>query len=68
MFRRRRRYEPYKWVDLATYNAEVSRGVVHTPEFAAQMALRQAEFDAEARKECEQEGVICVEADPRRNR
>jgi len=35
------RFEP-----LATYNAERSRGIVHTQEYDAQMAELQREFDA----------------------
>jgi hypothetical protein len=30
---------------LATYNAEVSRGIPHTPEYDAQMAELQKQFD-----------------------
>ena len=30
---------------LATYNSEVARGLVHTPEWAARMAELQARFD-----------------------
>ena len=29
---------------LATYNDEVSRGIVHTPEWRAEMARLQADF------------------------
>ncbi len=31
---------------LAVYNAEVHRGLVHTPEYAAEMAELQRRFDA----------------------
>jgi len=31
--------------DLARYNAEVARGLVHTPEWAERMAAQQATFD-----------------------
>lgn len=31
---------------LATYNAERARGIVHTPEWADEMAELQREFDA----------------------
>jgi hypothetical protein len=31
--------------ELAVYNAEVSRGIVHTPEWKALMAERQRQFD-----------------------
>ena len=31
---------------LAAYNAEVARGIVHTPEWDERMARLQAEFDA----------------------
>lgn len=33
------------WGELADYNAEVSRGVVHTPEYQARMAQRQAAWN-----------------------
>ena len=33
---------------LATYNAEVARGIVHTPEWKTLMAEAQAAFDAQA--------------------
>ena len=36
-----------KYVSLALYNAEVSRGIVHTPEYTAQMSALQREYDAE---------------------
>ena len=35
--------------ELAIYNAEVARGIVHTPEWDAKMAELQREFDAWAR-------------------
>jgi len=34
-----------KFSPLATYNSEVGRGLVHTPEWAARMAKLQQEFD-----------------------
>lgn len=37
----------YRYDILAQYNAECSRGIVHTPEWDARMALEQAKFDAE---------------------
>jgi hypothetical protein len=43
----RRRYQEDRWLPLATYNAEVSRGIVHTPEWKAKMADWQKLFDAE---------------------
>jgi hypothetical protein len=33
---------------LARYNAEVARGLVHTPEWAAEMARVQRAFDEQA--------------------
>ena len=44
---RRKRDQHDKWLPLATYNAEVARGIVHTPEWKEQMAKWQAMFDAE---------------------
>lgn len=37
---------PPRFGPLATYNAEVARGIMHTPEWAAQMAVLQAEYGA----------------------
>ncbi len=34
-----------KFETLAVYNAEVTRGIVHTPEWDAKMAGLQQEFD-----------------------
>jgi hypothetical protein len=43
---RRRRAEPMpsRFDKLATYNSEVGRGLVHTPEWREQMAELQREF------------------------
>jgi hypothetical protein len=41
---------PEKFKPLATYNSEVARGVVHTPQWTAQMRMLQQEFDAWAAK------------------
>lgn len=48
--RRRQREQEFnsQWGDLATYNAEVSRGIVHTSEYDARMVLKQAEWNARA--------------------
>ena len=39
--------ERHRWTELGDYNARLHRGIVHTPEYAAQMAEEQAKFDAE---------------------
>lgn len=39
--------DPYRWQELADYNAMKSRGLVHTHEYQARMAEQQAQFDAE---------------------
>lgn len=39
----------HRWHYLGTYNSELSRGIVHTPEYDALMADQQAAFDAEQR-------------------
>lgn len=36
-----------RWDQLSTYNAEVARGLVHTPEWTEQMARLQEAFNAE---------------------
>lgn len=34
-----------RFAPLATYNAERARGILHTPEWRAEMATLQAEWD-----------------------
>lgn len=36
---------PFDVRDLAIYNAEVARGIVHTPEWKAKMAAEQERFN-----------------------
>jgi len=36
----------YEYTDLANYNSEVARGIVHTPEWKARMAVEQERFNA----------------------
>ena len=36
---------PDRFKRLADYNTRVSEGIVHTPEYAAEMAKLQSEFD-----------------------
>lgn len=43
--------EPYEFNALAQYNAEVARGLVHTPEWKAKMANEQERFDWQSRRE-----------------
>jgi hypothetical protein len=43
--------EIWRWNDLATYNAERTRGLVHTPEYVERMKAEQAAFDAEHGKD-----------------
>lgn len=46
-----RRHKPApRWVsDLATYNSERARGIVHSPEWQERMARLQAHFDQQQR-------------------
>jgi hypothetical protein len=46
---------PGRFYELATYNGEVSRGILHTPEKVEQMRQLQADFNAwrDARREAE---------------
>lgn len=37
--------EDTDWFDLATYNSEAARGLVHTDEWKARMELEQRRFD-----------------------
>lgn len=54
LLRRRKRGEPmpHKFERLARYNAEVSRGLVHTDRWQREMADLQAEFNEWASKPC----------------
>jgi hypothetical protein len=38
-----------RWDNLARYNGEVARGLVHTEEWRAKMVADQEEFDREQR-------------------
>jgi hypothetical protein len=53
--------EPYEFAQLATYNAEVARGIVHTPEWKAKMAHEQERFDWQTRREFLMRNQISVE-------
>lgn len=39
--------KPYEFAELANYNAERSRGIVHTSEWDARMVVDQERFDAQ---------------------
>jgi hypothetical protein len=43
--RRAREFDRLGFHELATYNAEKGRGVVHTPAMQAKMAVLQAQYD-----------------------
>ena len=47
---RRDSFERYEFADLATYNSEVARGIVHTPEWDARMAEDQERFNKQQRE------------------
>jgi len=42
-----KRKNAYRFADLAQYNAEVARGIMHTPEWKAKMAQEQRRFNLE---------------------
>jgi hypothetical protein len=50
MFSWRRREPDNRWWRLATYNAEVARGILHTEEWKERMRREQDIFDAEQRR------------------
>lgn len=50
--------------ELARYNGERSRGVQHTPEWVAKMAILQGKFNAAWRLINEREGIIVLEDQP----
>lgn len=51
----------YRWHELAEYNSERARGLVHTPEWVARMVIEQAMFDAEHEDAAREAGGIPVE-------
>jgi len=42
----RREFKPYRFQDLAVYNSERARGLVHTPEYQEKMKREQELFNA----------------------
>lgn len=48
-------------MELATFNSERSRGVVHTPGYVLQMSALQARFDSDRRQQLIDEGWVEVE-------
>jgi hypothetical protein len=59
--RERERMWDDQWGDLATYNSEVSRGIVHTAEYDARMAEKQAAFVEYQRSQYPDLNIIEVE-------
>jgi hypothetical protein len=55
-----RYHREHRWDQLARYNAEVSRGLVHTPEYVERMRLEQEAFNAERRAEWEAEPRVVI--------
>ncbi len=47
---------PAEFAGLTTYNSEVARGLVHTPEWAARMARLQVEYEAWQREQWQKQG------------
>ena len=58
--KRQQRPDAHRWDELAWYNTECARGIVHTPEWDERMAKRQAAFDAEVAEEAGWEAEIHV--------
>ena len=52
--------EEHRWDDLARFNSERARGIMHTLEWSEKMAQQQAVFDAELRAEADEKGWILV--------
>jgi hypothetical protein len=50
----------YQFNDLATYNSERARGIVHTPEWVEKMAEQQRLFDDGQRAWMTQNGVEVI--------
>jgi len=61
--RRRRKHErdDGRWNELARYNTEVGRGIVHTKEYDARMAIEQRAFNVwRLKTETVSEGYILM--------
>ncbi len=56
--------QPYEFSDLATYNSEVARGIVHTDAWKARMAERQRLFDERSVDDAYRQGWIVVGREP----
>lgn len=50
-------YKPDEFDALATYNAECSRGIVHTPEYHAKMEEERERFNDKQRERLRAEGA-----------
>ena len=50
-----------RWHDLATYNGERARGIVHTAEWDERMAVEQRAFDDEQVRRRRDEGFEPLE-------
>lgn len=65
--RKRRDLESRQWDDLATYNGEVARGIMHTPEYDEKMASAQVAFTRWQKQRLFDDGFqIIGENDPER--
>lgn len=53
---RRQFWTAYEFEYLAVYNAEVARGIMHTPEWQQRMAEVQRRFDEQRRAELIDDG------------
>ena len=60
---RRLSSEPQEFSELATYNSEVARGIMHTPEWTSRMKLVQEAFNARQREWAAENGIQIVGRD-----
>ncbi len=51
-----RNKEHYRYHDLATFNGERARGIVHTEEWVQRMSAEKRQFDREQIAEAEAKG------------
>jgi len=56
----RKDYPPYEFQDLAVYNSERARGIVHTEEWDQRMAIQQRLFNEQQLRRWDAEGVIVI--------
>ena len=53
--------ESQSFNELADYNSRKAKGILHTPEYEARMALEQERFNAWIRRDAEESGMVLID-------